>query len=570
MPTDDQYEELLRKIAALTERVYKLEHQAGLYSHQNSAQRSHARPQEDALTDLIQLERRLRRASKPASKRESDLESQIGGQWLNRVGIIAVLIGVSYFLKYAFDNAWVGPAGRVLIGLTSGLGIVFWSEHVRRNGYAIFSYSLKAIGIGVLYLSLWASSQLYQLVPNAMAFAAMTAVTGATIGMALWQDAEVIAAFAALGAFITPVALSTGQNNAVSLFTYVTILDAGALVLVRYRPWIRILAGSYVGTLLLYSAWHSNYYTPDQFQVAIASVSAAFLVFALTPFIDRRERDTNGIMIVALANAAAYFFEVWELFEHASESREAALAAAGLGCLYFAASYALTISAPAAIAQLHAAIGAAFLVVAVPIGFEQQWITIGWLVEAAALIEVSRRTARQRPEGTEGNETMRILGAAALALGVLRVLIVDDYDTSHILLNERMLVSAIAVAALALTARRWIEAAPVLIIALNIVALVALNREVRDTLTGLARNFAYSALWMAYGAGLMTIGFWKASRFLRWQALILIFVTICKVFLYDTSSLDRGYRILSLIALGLLLLVTSFLYQRDFFKLEDL
>jgi uncharacterized membrane protein len=64
-------------------------------------------------------------------------------------------------------------------------------------------------------------------------------------------------------------------------------------------------------------------------------------------------------------------------------------------------------------------------------------------------------------------------------------------------------------------------------------------------------------------------GFWKSSRFLRWQALILIFITICKVFLYDTSSLDRGYRILSLIALGLVLLVTSFLYQRDWFKLEE-
>src|SRR5262249_37778676 len=158
------------------------------------------------------LARPVERAPKPTGA-EGALESKIGGQWLNRIGIVAVLIGVSYFLKYAFDNEWVGPAGRVLIGILSGMAVVFWSEHVRLSGYAIFSYSLKAIGIGVLYLSLWASNQLYNLIPNPLAFLAMAAVTSATVALALWQDAEIIAAFAAFGAFLTPVALSTGVNN---------------------------------------------------------------------------------------------------------------------------------------------------------------------------------------------------------------------------------------------------------------------------------------------------------------------------------------------------------------------
>src|SRR5690348_321993 len=55
-----------------------------------------------------------------ATKPEKDLESKIGGQWLNRIGIVAMLIGVSYFLKYAFENDWIGPAGRIVIGLLAG------------------------------------------------------------------------------------------------------------------------------------------------------------------------------------------------------------------------------------------------------------------------------------------------------------------------------------------------------------------------------------------------------------------------------------------------------------------
>jgi uncharacterized membrane protein len=82
------------------------------------------------------------------------------------------------------------------------------------------------------------------------------------------------------------------------------------------------------------------------------------------------------------------------------------------------------------------------------------------------------------------------------------------------------------------------------------------------------RDFTYSALWMAYGAMLMIIGFLRRSAFVRWQALVLIAATIAKVFVYDVSELDRGYRIVSFIVLGVLLLAISFVYQRDWLQLS--
>jgi uncharacterized membrane protein len=134
-------------------------------------------------------------------------------------------------------------------------------------------------------------------------------------------------------------------------------------------------------------------------------------------------------------------------------------------------------------------------------------------------------------------------------------------------------------------------AAAVSVVALNLLALIALSREVADyysqQLTSfrpqgqwdpsawtewqhvkIARGFTYSALWMAYGAMLMVVGFWRRSAFVRWQALVLIAFTIGKVFLYDVSELDRGYRIVSFIVLGALLLAISFVYQRDWLRLS--
>jgi uncharacterized membrane protein len=85
----------------------------------------------------------------------------------------------------------------------------------------------------------------------------------------------------------------------------------------------------------------------------------------------------------------------------------------------------------------------------------------------------------------------------------------------------------------------------------------------------IARDFTYSALWMAYGGMLIAIGFWRKSAFVRWQALVLIAVTTTKVFVYDTSQLDRIYRIMSFIVLGVLLLAISFAYQRRWLKLPS-
>jgi uncharacterized membrane protein len=84
----------------------------------------------------------------------------------------------------------------------------------------------------------------------------------------------------------------------------------------------------------------------------------------------------------------------------------------------------------------------------------------------------------------------------------------------------------------------------------------------------LARDFSYSAIWLVYGVALMAVGFRKRSAFARWQSLILIAFTICKVFLYDVSQLGGSYRIVSFIALGAVLLGISFIYQRDWLRLS--
>ena len=84
----------------------------------------------------------------------------------------------------------------------------------------------------------------------------------------------------------------------------------------------------------------------------------------------------------------------------------------------------------------------------------------------------------------------------------------------------------------------------------------------------IAAGWGYSAWCMLYGAVLMAAGFFRRSAFLRWQALVVLAFSIAKVFLNGVSQQSQGYRVLSFLALGVLLLAISFAYQRNWLGLR--
>ena len=123
----------------------------------------------------------------------------------------------------------------------------------------------------------------------------------------------------------------------------------------------------------------------------------------------------------------------------------------------------------------------------------------------------------------------------------------------------------------------WAKLSGATAIAINLVALLAGVREIEalwpvtpsNPDAQLQQALAVSAFLMVYGAALLAIGFWKRTSFIRWQALILLVFTIGKTFLYDMRNLSQGYRVVSLLGLGALLMAVSFAYQNDWLGLRD-
>ncbi len=534
-------------------------------------------------------------------KVKGSLENRIGSQLFSRIGIVALLVATTLFLKWAIDNHFIGPVGRIVAGLVAGVAIVVWSERFRRKGFNAFSYSLKAVGSGALYLSLWAAFQLYHLLPAGAALGAMILVTAWNAYMAWAQNSQILAAYALAGGFATPLLLSTGGNHEVFLFTYILAIDIAAVVLARVKSWPRLLLGAFPGTVAFFIGWYAEYYGAFNVgePVAITTVFIVlfFLVFVL-PTIHRpqaADRKNTPIteVLLPLADATFAALALYSVLQDSHHHELLPWVAVLFGAFYLVL---MRLPQTRVASAVHLSLAVVFLTIAIPLKASGHWITVGWLAEGVALLWISARLSGPSPEPTAVNihRILRRLAIAALALGLCGLLVQPFwlyYRIDTAFLNSRFATSLFGVgalaasAAIALHARRhedaaspsWLQIAGASIIALNLVAVLACVRELETTWrhtagnpeADLQKSLAISAFLMLYGAGLLAVGFWKRSAFIRWQALILLVFTIGKTFLYDTRDLSQGYRVLSFLGLGALLMAISFAYQKDWLALRE-
>ncbi len=534
-------------------------------------------------------------------KNARSLENRIGSQWFNRIGILALLIGTAWFLKLAIDNHWIGPLGRVLIGLIAGAGFIAWSERFRSRGYEAFAYSLKAVGSGALYLSLWAAFSLFHLIPAGVAFAAMILVTAFNGFLAWLEDTELLALYAIVGGLSTPLLVSTGGNHEIILFSYLLILDIAVLILVALRPWSRLLFGAFVGTVLFFAGWWIAYYSENQTAITAVFLCCFFLIFAFAPRLvrmgprdDQHSSTWDNLVLIPLpiANAGLGFVTFYALFDRSGTEWSGPWLAVAFAAFYLLmrrlpASERLNES-PALLSSLHLALAVVFLIVAIPLKAHGRWLTIGWLAEGAALLWAANRVQ---------SLLLRALALLCLALGLVVLVEVNPPASATPFLNERFGAYCVGIAVFAFAVRiarkaqteekrqgslSWAALAAIAVLIVNALILLAIGWEIHSYWwflrwqgnINLLRDydmyaqFSYSALFMIFGAVLLGAGFWRRSAFLRWQALVLLAAAIAKVFLVDMSELSQGYRIISFLGLGALLLAVSFIYQRDWLNLR--
>lgn len=137
-------------------------------------------------------------------KPRRDYEKLIGENWLNKIGIAILVIGIGFFVKYAIDQNWIGEMGRAGIGLAVG-GLLVGIAHFMRKKYRAFSSVLIGGGISVFYYTISIAYHDYHLFNQHTAFAIMVGITLFSTVMAVLYDRKELAVIALIGAFTSPL-----------------------------------------------------------------------------------------------------------------------------------------------------------------------------------------------------------------------------------------------------------------------------------------------------------------------------------------------------------------------------
>lgn len=520
-------------------------------------------------------------ASKPAQSTSQpiglDIEQLIAGRWLNRIGIVALLLAVSFFLKYAFDNDWIGPRGQVALGLLSGAAVLIYSQWLLRRGHDDFANRIAGLGGGVLYLSLFAGANYYHLFPPSLAFGGMAIVTATLVVIAVRRDSQAMALVALLGGLLTPVLLSTGRDAPVELFTYLALLNAGVLLVAHTRQWSKVEWLAFAGTMLYFWGWWNGYYHEDRQNLTLEFASVFFLEFALLPVLQARRAGTleaAQTMLVAL-NALGYLAALHRLLyaEHRWSLSCMLLLLAALH-LVVARRVPTSEGSSSLVRMLFGGLALTFVTLVIPVQLDGKWMTMAWAIEGAILIWVGVRAQVSH---------LRWAGLALFTVVASRLMLFPIHGVQPVLLNQRF--GLFAVVIICFVAALWRSrslksdlneeerlAFGVVGLCANIVTLWALSCEVWDywspsgfedeRRSDLAQQLGLSLLWTTYATALVAAGVRWRNTALRWQGLALLGLVALKVFLYDLSSLEAIYRIVSFMVLGLLLLGVSFFYQR--------
>lgn len=321
-----------------------------------------------------------------------------GGNPLARAGIVILFFGLAFLAKYAAEHAVLPLEVRfVMIAATAlTLLIVGWRLRTRRRLYA---HLLQGGGVAALYLTVFAATRLYSLLPVGMALGMMVVIAVAAALLAVLQNSLPLAVIGTTGGFLAPLLVSTGSGNHVALFSYYAVLNLGVFAVAWFRAWRVLNLIGFVFTFGVSSLFRATRYTPDDRFSTDAFLILFFLMYvAISVLFSIRQKPNlrgyvSGSLVFGLPVAA------FALHASLVESIPFALAwsALAVGVFYLLLAWGLYRSADEGLrllSEAFAALGVIFGSLAVPFGFDAQATSAMWAVEGAGLLWLGVRQQR--------------------------------------------------------------------------------------------------------------------------------------------------------------------------------
>ena len=500
-----------------------------------------------------------------------DFEDLLGGRILGWLGGSAVVLAAVFFLVMAVSRGWIDEPTRVLLAflgstLLLGVGLYLYE----RQGQTQAALATVAAAIASLYASLTAATALYDLIDPAVGLVVAGLVGASATAIAVRWHSPIVAGLGVVGALLAPVLVDAGTTGEALAFMAIALVASTGILLWQRWDWLATV--SFVASAPQVAAWlldtHGDH--PVQALVVLALFWALYVVAAIgyelrVPTAELRASSAMLLLADAvLVSAGGYLILTDRGSDAAATAWVITLAVShiALGAFGFRGRMSNEIGAGLV------AVGLGLSAIGLGLALNGPALVVGWTVEAVVLAWVARRTKDRRAE---------FAVALFLALAIGHVLLFEAPPDALLVGVDSLadaLIGIALVAGAALAVSRLLEPEPRdRRLALEVIALAAIvympSVAIVDTWTtgdasdpGQTAQLLLSAFWSVTGLAAIVYGLVRAQRAARMAGLALLGLAVAKVFVFDLAQLESIYRVLSFLALGLLLLAGAFAYQR--------
>jgi uncharacterized membrane protein len=469
----------------------------------------------------------------------TDWEKFIGENLISKIGIAILVLAIGFFVKYAIDNDWIGPVGRVGVGLLCGAVLIGLAHRLRKQ-YKAFSSVLIGGGLAVLYFTIALAYHQYHLLGQDIAFVLMLIVTAFSVLLSLLYDREELAIIALVGGFVTPFLVSNGSGDYIVLFTYLLILNTGLLLIAYYKAW-RLLNGLAFGfTVALFGSWlialpegtgRSVYSGGAGFATAFYGL---FFVANVARTIKEKKKFIATDFLILLLNTCLYFGVSLYFLSKLGLENYKGLYCAIMGVVHIVLSWLLfrRQSVDKNILYLLIGITLSFVSLTAPLQLHGHYITLFWASESVLLYWLFLQSK------------LRLIGIAVwVVLGAMLISLAWDWVNIYLFGHLGMAVIFNKGCMTGLYCA---------------VACFVLFRLQRDAVTALVLLFAFAVL--LYIAGALEIGFQFNNRYPRlgigtFYLLLYTWVLIPLFAAFNGRLKVADFRIFNMVLLGFGLLV---------------
>lgn len=343
------------------------------------------------------------------------IEYAVASQWLLRIGVLLLVVGIGFFVRWSIENNYLNETARVVLSGAAGLALLIAGSRLIGGQYHIMGQGFFGGGITTLYFAVFAAHSMYELIPASISYPLMIVVTVLAGGIAVWFNSMISAIFGTVGGYGTPIMLSTGVVNFFGLYAYLLVLGLGVLGISIKKHWHLLIYLSLLGNSALVLASLGKY-NEGYFWEVEPFLAAFFVLFSTMIFIYpllHKERSNLLDMIAQFFNAGLFFALSYLLIEERYSHEWVAAVTIGLTVYYVAHIWFCLVRRVLDRELILSFFGLAafFLAVTVPILLSNEWITVSWAVQALVILWIA---------GKLNSNFLRLASFAIYALVVFR------------------------------------------------------------------------------------------------------------------------------------------------------